>query len=321
MQHEQPRAEFVTDDSFAALIRLFMSPANPKWREPPPVGAIRSRQRTVGAASCASWRARTRWQLPCRGDDARSGRRWCRRSSTASPIGLGKCAAAWSAIQAAREVGDRARPAAAPDHDRRRDREREDSGHIPWTDEQVALGEAKARPDHGEGDHPHFEHRPAWIRRRPHGAGRTSRRSRASTASTSRQQQKTGPRAVGADHARAGAGDGRMAARPWTVPADARWRPVEAGRPGRTHWCLIATPTTTCGAGQGGGAGQADQRYGPRDARPARDRLCAAAAGGRDHSTDRRHGRDVGADGRALLPVLDPAGERDRRRPAPRAYN
>ncbi len=34
MEQEPPRLNLVTDDSFAALIRLFMSPANAKWREP-----------------------------------------------------------------------------------------------------------------------------------------------------------------------------------------------------------------------------------------------------------------------------------------------
>jgi integrase len=144
MEHEPQRAAVVTDDSFATLIRLFMSPANAKWREPPERGGYSkstkdvwgrelrfiSRPDTLGAIS----RHEIRPALVQAFFDGIADR-------------PGKCSAAWSAIKQlekwciVRDLLPRQITLGVEIA------ERDDTGHIPWTDEQVALGEAKARPD------------------------------------------------------------------------------------------------------------------------------------------------------------------------------
>jgi hypothetical protein len=45
---QRPKARLVTEDSFASLVRLFMSPINAKWHSQPPIGYSESTKVTWG---------------------------------------------------------------------------------------------------------------------------------------------------------------------------------------------------------------------------------------------------------------------------------
>jgi hypothetical protein len=83
MAPEQRRLKLLTEDSFAALVRLFMSPANPKWHELRR-RATANRLRRHGAASYGSPRGQI---VSGHYRHRKSARRWCRRFMTALPIG------------------------------------------------------------------------------------------------------------------------------------------------------------------------------------------------------------------------------------------
>lgn len=145
MEHEQQRAAVVTDDSFAALIRLFMSPANAKWREPPPVGysiatkntwgrelRFMARPDTLGALTLAEIRP-SLVQAFFDGIADRPGK-------SAAALAAIKQVERWAVVRdlLPREITTGV------------EIERSTNGHIPWTDEQVALGEREARADYAK---------------------------------------------------------------------------------------------------------------------------------------------------------------------------
>lgn len=143
MEREQPRQMLVvTDDSFAALIRLFMSPANAKWREPPPIGYSKSTKDTWGRELLFMARPDTLGAVPIQemrpsllqaffdGIADRPGK-------SAAALGAVRQLERWSLV---RDLLPRAITTGV-------EIERSTDGHIPWTDEQVALGEREARAD------------------------------------------------------------------------------------------------------------------------------------------------------------------------------
>jgi integrase len=139
---QPPRPALVTEDCFAALVRLFMSPANTKWREPPPVGYSQSTKETWGREL-----------------------RHMARPDLLGPLSLQEIRP--SLVLAYIDgIGDRPGKAVAGLAALRQlekwaivrdllprqitlgiEVERSTNGHIPWTDEQVALAERHARPD------------------------------------------------------------------------------------------------------------------------------------------------------------------------------
>lgn len=139
MEHapKPPKLIRVTEDSFAALVRLFASSENPKWMK-----YSESTRETWGRE--LNFMARP----ACLGAISLNEIRPSLVSSYFDGIAdrPGKCAAGLSALvqlEAWAIVKDLLpRPITTGI-----EIERSTSGHIPWIDEQVALAEAKARPD------------------------------------------------------------------------------------------------------------------------------------------------------------------------------
>jgi integrase len=140
MQPEQPRPKvvLVTEDSFAALVRLFMSPANPKWfgeysdstrttwgREL----IFMSRPDCLGALSLHEIRP-SLVQAYFDGIADRPGK-------CASGLAVLKQLEKWAVV---RELLPRQITLGVEVA------EGEDDGHIPWTDDQVAIAERHALP-------------------------------------------------------------------------------------------------------------------------------------------------------------------------------
>jgi len=144
MQPDAPRPNLarVTEDCFAALVRLFMSPANPKWGNPPPLGysdatkdswgrelRFAARPDCLGALSLQEIRP----SLVQAFFDGLADRPGKQASALAALRQLEKWAIVRELlprqITLGVEIGH------------------SDDGHIPWTDEQVAIGERAARSD------------------------------------------------------------------------------------------------------------------------------------------------------------------------------
>lgn len=143
MQPEQQRQRLVvTDDSFAALLRLFMSPANVKWREPPPVGYSESTKKTWGAELRFMSRPDTLGALPL--TEIRPSLVQAFFDGIADRPG--KSAAALAALRQV-ERWAVVRDLLPREITTGVEIETSDKGHVPWTDEQVLLGEQHARPD------------------------------------------------------------------------------------------------------------------------------------------------------------------------------
>jgi integrase len=142
MAPEQRRPKIVTEDSFASLVRLFMSPANPKWHELPPKG--------YGASTKETWRRELLFAAhpDCLGAlsrdeirpslvqafyDGLADRPAKQRASLTALRQLEKWAIVRELlprqITLGVEVG------------------RSTGGHIPWTEAQVLAAELHARPD------------------------------------------------------------------------------------------------------------------------------------------------------------------------------
>jgi integrase len=140
MPHEPPRkkAEFVSDESVAALIRAFMSPANPKWeREYSPSTRATwgrelrhmSRPELLGGLTVHEIRP----SLVLAYFDGIADR----PGKSAAGLAALKQLEKWAIV---RELLPRQITLGV-------EIERSKEGHVPWTDEQVLLGETHARPD------------------------------------------------------------------------------------------------------------------------------------------------------------------------------
>jgi integrase len=132
----------VTEDSFAALIRLFMSPANVKWREPPPAGYAKSTKDNWGRE------LKLMAHPDCLGALKLAEIRPSLVQAYFDGISHlpGKCEGGLSVLKqlekwaVVRDLLPRPITTGV-------EIPTSDNGHIPWTDEQVQLGETLARPE------------------------------------------------------------------------------------------------------------------------------------------------------------------------------
>ncbi len=130
----------LTEDKFSALIRLFMSPANAKWANPPPLGYTEGTRemyerelRDLGAVLGERSRFELKPSIVQGYFDGISDRPGKQQNA----LSVLRTMEAWAIVRdllprqisLGIEIG------------------RSDGGHIPWTDEQVALGEQRAHPD------------------------------------------------------------------------------------------------------------------------------------------------------------------------------
>jgi hypothetical protein len=135
---QRPKAGRVTEDCFAALVRLFMSPANPKWSRGYSLSTKESwgrelvramRPDCLGAISLQEMHP-SLVQAYMDGMDGLPGKQ---RSAMGALKQLEKWAVVRDllprSITTGVEIGH------------------SDGGHVPWTDDQVALGERFAPPD------------------------------------------------------------------------------------------------------------------------------------------------------------------------------
>ena len=139
---QRPKHRPLTEDNFASLVRLFMSPVNPKWHVPPPVGysdstkitwgrelRFAARPDTLGALSVQEIRP-SLVQAFMDGLADRPGKQ-------SAALRALKQLERWAIVRELLprqitlgvEIGEF------------------DGGHIPWTDAQVLAGELHARPD------------------------------------------------------------------------------------------------------------------------------------------------------------------------------
>lgn len=139
---QRPTRYVLTDDTFAALVRLFMSPANPKWVQPQERGGYaRSTKET--------WRHELSFME--RPDTLGALRRDEIRPSLVQAFfdGIadrpGKQAVALTALRQL-EKWAIIRDLLPRQITLGIELEKSDDGHIPWNDEQVAAGERHARP-------------------------------------------------------------------------------------------------------------------------------------------------------------------------------
>jgi integrase len=141
-EQQQPRLGLVTEDTFAALVRLFMSPANPKWANPAPKGysdgtkdlwgrELRhmARPDLMGAYSLQEIRP-SLVQAYFDGIADRVGKQGTAMRAL-------KQLERWAIV---RDLLPR-------DITKGVEIGHSDGGHVPWTDEQVALAERRARPE------------------------------------------------------------------------------------------------------------------------------------------------------------------------------
>src|SRR5262245_52267816 len=134
---QPPRYARVTDDCFAALIRQFVSMANPKWAK-------------YSASTRATWGRELQFMSrpDCLG--ALSTRDIRPALVQAYFDGIadrpGKSKAGYAALQQL-EVWAIVRDLLPRRITTGVEISTSDAGHVPWTGEQIALAEAKARPD------------------------------------------------------------------------------------------------------------------------------------------------------------------------------
>lgn len=136
-QDERPKLLLVTEDSFAAVIRAFMSDANPKWRKYAEATRdawgrelkLASHPDALGAYSLSAIRPAV-VQAFLDGLDGRPGKQ-------ANALAALKQLEKWAIV---RDVLPRNITTGV-------ETERPQGGHIPWTDAQVELAERIARPD------------------------------------------------------------------------------------------------------------------------------------------------------------------------------
>jgi integrase len=139
---ERPKLLLVTEDSFAAVVRAFMSPANPRWTLPPPDGyaeatkdawgrelKLAAHPEALGAVSLQSIRP----ALVQAFLDGLAGRPGKQANALAALKQLEK----WAVV---RDILPRQITTGVETGKPR-------GGHIPWSDEQVALAEKYARKD------------------------------------------------------------------------------------------------------------------------------------------------------------------------------
>ena len=134
----RPKLALVTEDSFAALIRVFMSPANPKWRD------------SYSDSTKATWGRELRFMSrpDCLGALSLHEIRPSLVQAYFDGISdrPGKCAAGLAAMRqlekwaVVRDLLPRQITTGV-------EIETSDDGHIPWTDDHAALGETNARAD------------------------------------------------------------------------------------------------------------------------------------------------------------------------------
>ncbi len=138
----RPKANKVTEDCFAALVRLFMSPANPKWSSPAPRGYSPSTKESWGRELRRAARPdclgaislhEIRPALVQAYFDGISDLPGKQRSA----LGALKQLERWALV---RDLLPRAITTGV-------EISHSDGGHIPWTDDQVALGERHAPAD------------------------------------------------------------------------------------------------------------------------------------------------------------------------------
>jgi integrase len=141
-ERRRPKLALITEDSFASLVRLFMSPANPKWHSPQPVGYADSTKTTwarelrfaarpdcLGSLSLQEIRPAL-VQAYFDGLSDRPGKQ-------AAALTVMRQLEAWAIVRdllprqitLGVEIGEC------------------DGGHVPWSDEQVAAAELHARSD------------------------------------------------------------------------------------------------------------------------------------------------------------------------------
>lgn len=144
MEHEQPRPTLalVTEDSFAALVRLFMSPANVSWREPPPLGYSKSTKDTWGRE------LRFMSRPDCLGTLSLHEIRPSLVQAFFDGIAdrPGKSAAALAALKQV-EKWAVVRDLLPRQITTGIEITRSDDGHLPWSDDQVEVAERHARAD------------------------------------------------------------------------------------------------------------------------------------------------------------------------------
>lgn len=136
-QDERPALLLVTEDSFAAVIRAFMSDANPKWKNYSEATRdawgrelkLAAQPDSLGAFSKSVIRPAL-VQAFLDGLDGRPGKQ-------ANAIAALKQLEKWAIV---RDVLPRSITTGV-------ETGRPEGGHIPWSDEQVALAEKYARPD------------------------------------------------------------------------------------------------------------------------------------------------------------------------------
>lgn len=139
---QRPKHVPITEDSFAALVRLFMSPINPKWHTPPPAGYSESTKTTWGRELQFAARPDTLGALSLQEIrpllvqafyDGIADRPVKQHVSLAAMRQLEKWAIVRELlprqITLGVEVGH------------------SEGGHIPWSNSQVAIAEQHCRPD------------------------------------------------------------------------------------------------------------------------------------------------------------------------------
>lgn len=134
----RPKLALVTEDSFAALVRTFMSDANPKWRD------------SYSDSTKTTWGRELRFMArpDCLGALSLQEIRPSLVQAYFDGISdrTGKCAAGLAVLKqlekwaVVRDLLPRPITTGV-------EIETSDDGHIPWTDDQVVLGETKARAD------------------------------------------------------------------------------------------------------------------------------------------------------------------------------
>lgn len=136
-EQQRPKLVLLTEDSFAALVRLFMSPANPRWAQYADETRdlwgreleFAARPDCLGALS----RLEIRPSLVQAFFDAIADRPYKQAASKAALHAFEKWAIVRDYLPRPITLGTELSDT--------------DGGHTPWSESQVAIGAAKARPD------------------------------------------------------------------------------------------------------------------------------------------------------------------------------
>jgi integrase len=138
----RPKLALITEDKFSALVRLFMSPANPKWEQPPPKGY------TEGTKELWGRELKRMAQPELMGDYSLFEIRPSLVQAYFDGIAdrPGKQSTAISALKQL-ERWAIVRDLLPRDITKGVEIGHSDGGHVPWTDEMVARGEKYAKPE------------------------------------------------------------------------------------------------------------------------------------------------------------------------------